>query len=224
MVIASSEWDPVWRRQECWSIVSNAPSEGEIRLARVSMGACRVTRAEKGLGTWAIDPERTPILAVQIPSHQVPAITGVHQPMWLNQTGAGRSGAIVVDEPNSVVVPAVGGENRQALSVDGWRTCLEGKHEPVHGRYPAAQTGGQHLFQFQQSSDRWLFEPGDTTPGRGSQSQRNGDRFVIVEEQRRQDCARPKLIAAGHSRAGVDRITQTTQAVHVPPQGSRVHF
>src|SRR5215469_9142425 len=55
MVIASSEWDPVWRRQECWSIVSNAPSEGEIRLARVSMGACRVTRAEKGLGTWAID-------------------------------------------------------------------------------------------------------------------------------------------------------------------------
>ena len=55
--MASREWEPVWSVQEFASTASRAPSEGEMRFAKDSMEACNVTRAEYGLGTWAMDLE-----------------------------------------------------------------------------------------------------------------------------------------------------------------------
>src|SRR5579864_1324598 len=53
-----------------------------------------------------IDAEGAPIVAGEIPSGQIPAITGVYQSMRLNRARAGRSGAVVVSEAHSVVVAA----------------------------------------------------------------------------------------------------------------------
>ena len=52
--------------------------------------------------------------------------------------------------------------------------------------------------------------------------ERDGHRFVIVEQQRRQSCARAELVATGGSRGRVHRISQAAQAVDVTAQSSGV--
>ena len=49
-------------------------------------------------------------------------------------------------------------------------------------------------------------------------------RFVVIEKQRRQRCACPKLVAARGARSRIDRIAQTAQPIDIAPQSARGHF
>jgi len=77
-----------------------------------------------------------------------------------------------------------------------------------------AQPGWQDLLELGQRPDRRLLDPGHT-PGRGrAQPDGDGDRLVVVEQQRRQRGSSAQPVA-GHSWHGIDRIAEVAELVDV---------
>jgi hypothetical protein len=76
------------------------------------------------------------------------------------------------------------------------------------------------LLQLEKSAHGGLFHAADAALGRGSQSECNGDRLLIVQQQRRQCRARAQLIPALHSGGGMNGISKTAQAIHITAERS----
>ena len=64
--------------------------------------------------------KRPPIFATEIPGNQVPAISGMHQPVRLYDARAWRPGAIVIVEPNAFMIAAGASDRREPFGVDCW--------------------------------------------------------------------------------------------------------
>ena len=84
-----------------------------------------------------------------------------------------------------------------------------------------AQPRWQNLLQFQKRAHRGFLDSGDAATGGSSQPERDRDGFLVIEQQRRQHCARAQLVASSGSRGGVHRISQAAQAVDVAAEGTR---
>ena len=63
--------------------------------------------------------------------------------------------------------------------------------------------------------------PADRARGRRTQADRDRDRLLVLEQQRRQRAAGPQLVAAGDAADGVDRVAELAQPVDVAAQGAR---
>jgi hypothetical protein len=83
------------------------------------------------------------------------------------------------------------------------------------------QPGRQHGLQLGQRSQRGLLDAGHAAARRGAHPDRDGDRLVVVEQQRRQPGARAEAVA-GHAARGVDRVAERAQLVDVPADGAHV--
>src|SRR5246127_1633630 len=62
----------------------------------------------------AIDTEGAPVFPSHVPRHQVPAITRMHQLVWLADPRAGAAGPVVVAESNLFTIAAGTGNRGQA--------------------------------------------------------------------------------------------------------------
>ena len=72
-----------------------------------------------------------------------------------------------------------------------------------------------------QRPHRRLLDAGDRPLRRGAQTDRQGDGFVVVEDERRQRGAGGQLIAAVDAAPRVDRVAELAEPVDVAAQGAR---
>ncbi|GGX11001.1 hypothetical protein GCM10010383_46450 [Streptomyces lomondensis] len=122
-------------------------------------------------------------------------------------------------------VPAQVGEFGEHGRVDrgGHRAAEHGHGDGVEGAHAAAQPVGQHLFQLGEGPYGGLADALDALSGGRAQPDRHGHGLVVVQQQRRQLGARAQLVAAARAGAGVDRVAELAQPVHVPAQGAGAH-
>ena len=76
------------------------------------------------------------------------------------------------------------------------------------------------MFQLEKRAHGGLFHAADAALSRGSQSECNRDRLIVVQQQGRQGRARAQLISALHAGGGMDWISKAAQAIHIPAQRS----
>ncbi|GHF15294.1 hypothetical protein GCM10018772_45440 [Streptomyces fumanus] len=120
-------------------------------------------------------------------------------------------------------VPAQVGQFGQDGGVDGGGArAAQHRHGELGERAdPAAQLVRQHLLQLGQRPHRALADALDALSGGGAQAHGDGDGLVVVQQQRREFGARAEPVAAAGAGAGVHRVAQFAQLVHVPADGAR---
>ncbi|GAA2508636.1 hypothetical protein GCM10010276_62680 [Streptomyces longisporus] len=143
--------------------------------------------------------------------------------MGFDAPAARSTPVVAVLEAQAFAVPAEVGQFGQdgRINRGGLRAAQHRHGERVEGAHPAAQPAGQHLLQLGEGPYGGLSDALDALPGGRAQPDGDGDRLVVVQEQRRQLGARAQLVATAGAGAGVDGITQLAQAVHVPAHGAR---
>ena len=125
-----------------------------------------------------------------------------------------------IGEAQAHLVAARAGDRAQRLRVGRRPPASERDGVGLQGADPAPQPRRQHLLELGQSAQRGLLDAGHAAAGRGAQADRHGDRLVVVEQQRRQVCARPEPVAAGRAGRGVDGIAEPAQAIDVVAHGA----
>ena len=121
-----------------------------------------------------------------------------------------------VGEPHPLVVARRGRQHGQALRVDrrpaGPAQGGGGRSERLDA---TAQVRRQHLLELHERAHRRLLDAGDGPAGRRPQPDRDGDRLVVVEQQRRHRRAGRQPVAARRPGHRLDRIAQLAQALDV---------
>jgi hypothetical protein len=80
-----------------------------------------------------------------------------------------------------------GGNGREHVGTDGGSGAVSGRHRhhrAVQGGDPVAQPRRKHLLHFGQRAQRRFLDPGDAASRVGLQTQRDGYRLVVIEQQR----------------------------------------
>ena len=163
---------------------------------RTPVAAGRLTRSSA---------ERAPVLAAAIPGDEVPAPPEVDQRVRLDV--AARLGAVAaaVREPHALGVAARRGDRRQVLRIDGRAADRRGDRRRPERGDAAAEVRRQHLLELDQRADGGLLDAGHRRPRRGAQPDRDGDRLLLVEQQRRHGGAGAQPVAAGRARSPTRR-------------------
>ena len=172
----------------------------------------------------AVDAERAPVVSGAVPAHEVPAASAVHQRVRFDVAAAGGPVARLVREAHALVVAARGGEHGQALRVDGRSRRGErggGRAERLHA---PPQVPGQHLLELHQRAHGGLLDPGHRRPRRRPQADRDRDRLVVVEQQRRHRRPGGQPVAAGRAGERLDRIAEPAQPLDVAPDRAARHL
>ena len=173
----------------------------------------------------AVESEAAPVVPPQVVGHEIPAATQRHESrrfhLPLGALAAGRG----VREPQSLGVAARLRHRRQRAGVDGRATARPDRHRRCDGHRaqrldPSPQPRRHDLRDLRQSPDRRFREPLDRRLGRCLQAERERDRFVVVQDQRRQGRARGELVAAVDPALRLNGISQLAQPLDVPPQGA----
>ena len=92
-----------------------------------------------------VNPGTFASLCGPVPCHEIPAIAGMDDAVRLNHARAGRAGAVVIVEPNSFMIAAGAGDQRQALR--------------IHGRTLTATSGTMNACR---AATRWRNRGGNT--------------------------------------------------------------
>jgi hypothetical protein len=103
------------------------------------------------------------------------------------------------------------------LGIDG-RACdrHRDRRRPERGD-PPSQMRRQNLLELDEGADGGLLDAGHRCPGGGPQPDRDGDRLVLVEQQRRHRRAGAQPVAAGRPGQRLDRVAERAQALDVAP-------
>ena len=158
-------------------VVQRVPA-GQVTLAEPDPGALR-------LGD-PVEPEGAPVVAVEVVGDEVPPMVEGHESLWLDVPPGQVAAAGGVPEPQAFVVAAGLRDLRQGAGVDHGtaRRASDGlAAERVH---PAPQLGRHDRHDLGQRLDRALLEPGHRATGRSTEPDRDRDRLVVVQQERRQ--------------------------------------
>ena len=112
-----------------------------------------------------------------------------------------RPVAAAVVEPQALGVAAGGGDRRQVLRIDGRARDRRGDRRRPERGDAAAQVRRQHLLELDQRADGRLLDPGHRCARGGAQPDRDRDRLLLVEQQRRHRGAGAQPVAAGRARS-----------------------
>ena len=168
-----------------------------------------------------VDAEAAPVLAVAVVADEVPPATERDQPVRLDvplglapprarcrRSARGSSSrqpcASVVSVAASTVGPRIGA---------GIGLRLQRVHPAAQPRRHQRQHLGERL-------DRGLLHALHRAGRRRTQADRDRDRLLVLEQQRRQRPARAQLVAAGDPADGVDLVAELAQPVDVAAQGA----
>ena len=124
--------------------------------------------------------------------------------------------AAAVGEAQALAVAAGAGDRGERLGVDrrparGGRSTVAGCSALTRRR----RCDGQDLLELDERAHRGLLDPGHRRAGGGPQADRDRDRLVVVEQQRRHRRAGVQPVAAGRTGDRVDRIAELAQALDV---------
>ena len=165
-----------------------------------------------------VDPERPPLRPGHVIGHQVPAVPGADQPVRLDDPAGRAARAVLVVQPQPLPAAAGRGEPGEPGRVDG-RVGAAQRDGGVFQRGRAlAQPGRQHLVELGERAHARLGQARHRVAGRAAQAQDDGDRLVVVEQERRQRPAGPQPVAAGHPGHRVHGVVQVAQPLDVTAQ------
>ena len=164
-----------------------------------------------------IDAEGPPVIATDVPRHEVPTATGRHELVRLDQATRRLAVAPSVPEAHLFVVSA-------RLAEHGQRCCRNGlgggrgAHDldvPAEGSDSSPQSIRQDLVELGHQLQRGLLDPVDRRHGCTLQADDQCDRLVVVEQQRRNMGTHRQSIPAVHPCCSIDRVAQLPEAVDV---------
>ncbi len=190
-----------------------------------SAGGSRGREAAVGRGP-AVDPvdaEGAPVVALDVPCDEVPDAVDVDQPARLDQPSraARRRRCGSGNRSRSLSRAAAAIADSSSWSTAGPRRA-SARGEAVERADAPTQVVGQHLLQLRQRPQGRLLDPGDGA-ARGPQADRDRDRLLVVEQQRRQLGTGAEPVAAGDAAGRVDRVAELAQLVDVAADRARRH-
>lgn len=112
---SSRRWDAFgdslnWRVQGYPSAVKVRPVGQRLRSKGAKISLWRLARLESRrclqLAFDAVDPKSSPILAANVPSHEIPAMASVEEAMRFHAAGAEYAAAVVIIESDSFMITA----------------------------------------------------------------------------------------------------------------------
>ncbi len=175
-----------------------------------------------GRGGDPVEPEGAPVVAVEVEREQVPAPAGGDEPVGLEAALAG-SRLTGIPEGDLLGLPAGTGEQEQGRGVDARAGAVEGHRRLVDRVDLCAQAARQHLVELGERADGGLPQPLDRAAGGEAEADGDGDRLVVVEQQRGQPAAGPELVAARRAVLGVDGVAEVAQSLDVAPHAASRH-
>jgi hypothetical protein len=200
--------------------VREVPNSGPDEIGRVAgrKFAWGETSARAVGIRQTVEAEAPPIVTGEVPGDQIPPATEEDQPMWIDVAHGSFVIASGVRELQTLRIAAGLGDRGEDAGVDARRSVL-----PLgwngHGRQrvdPAAESDGHHLYDLGERPDRRLLDPDDRASlNPGLQSDADGHRLLVVEDQGRKYRTRGELIAAVDSSLRFHRIAQLAQPVDV---------
>jgi hypothetical protein len=141
----------------------------------------------------------------------------------LGAAAAGRPVVVQVVEAEPLVLADGRRDHGQGVGVDGRPLAGHGVGGGPDGVGAVAQPGGQQLAQLGQRAQRGLLDPGHGAPGGGVQADRDRDRLLVVQQQRRQGRAGAQAVAAGRPGGRADLVAQGAQPLDVVADGPGGH-
>ncbi len=161
--------------------------------------------------------EGAPVVALEVEGDEVPAHPPVDESVGLDPSLGGGPGVVGVGEPDHLAVTRGRGDHREQLALDVGGAPPAGDADGVRLQRvdPPAEPLGQHLEQLGQRPERGLLHPVDRSPAGGAQRDRDGDRLVVVEQQRRHRRAGGEAVAADRSAGGEHRVAELAQPLDV---------
>jgi hypothetical protein len=181
----------------------------------------------------AIEAEGPPVVSGQVVSDQVPAAVEGDQAVRLDVTVGSLAAGRGVGEAEAFGVPARQGGAGEDVRVDGRLLAGAfpggGLGHRGHRFGPAAQPGRHDLGDLRECAGRRLRYGTGRGLGRrvdGSlcgqpQSDSQGDRFLVVDDERRQGRARGQLVAAVNARVRRDGVAEVAEPADVTAQRAR---
>ena len=197
-----------------------------IALQITAIGRCprREMRAHLRVAHDAVDAEGAPVAPHAVPGHQVPALAGVHHALRLHAAPRVAALGVFVVELGAQLVAACACQRRQHGGLDHGADAVQRQDGRAQRVHPLAQARGHGLLQLDQGAQRGLFDAAHRTGRGGAQRNRHSQGLVVVQQQRRQRLPGPEGVTARHAAAGMHRVAQLAQAVHIAPHGARVHL
>jgi hypothetical protein len=141
----------------------------------------------------------------------------VSEPVRLDRPPGLAAVVALVVEPQALVVAAHGRECGEHLGVDAGLVpgdldgCLVQRGDPV------PQPRREDLLELGERPDRRLLDPGDGV--RGPQPHRDGDGFLVVEQERRHGGTGAEAVATRDTRCGVHGVAQVAEPFDVVADG-----
>ncbi len=169
----------------------------------------------------AVHPERTPVLALEVPRHQIPAAAGMHQPQRFDQALAGALAAVAILHPQPETVAAGRRNTQQRIHIGGGSPARQGQRDRVERAGTLAQARRQPLVQLGQQPQRRILHAADAGGG-SPQGDRDGHGLVVLQQHRRHGAARPQPVATAQAGRGIDGIAEFPQPFHVAAQRTAV--
>src|SRR5690606_11224845 len=152
---------------------------------------------------------------------QVPAPSGVYQPVGFDAADPGRAVVRLVFEAEPVAVAAGRRDGGERAGVDGGTRARGGHGGAIDGVHPLPKPGREHLLQLHLRSYRRFLDAGDGAAGGGAQAYRDGYGLLVVEQQRWQRGTGAEAVAAAHPWRGVNWVAEAAQLLHVGAHGAR---
>ena len=150
--------------------------------------------------------------------------------MGFDHASAGDAVAPFVVEAEANRVPAGPGDLGQVRRVDGRLLPTPGPAAGqrfgvvLEGAHPVAEPGGQHLLELGQGPHRGLVDAGHGADRRRPEADGDGDRLLVIEEERGELAPGGQLVAAVGAPGGVDGVAELAEAVDVAAQRALGHL
>jgi hypothetical protein len=109
------------------------------------------------------------------------------------------------------------------LRVDGRTADGRRDHRRSKRRHPPAQVCRQDLLELDECSHGGLLDPGHGGAGGRAEADRDGDRLLVAEQQRRHRGSGAEPVAAGGTRQRVHRVAEVAEPLDVSAERSARH-
>jgi hypothetical protein len=170
-----------------------------------------------------IDAEGAPVLAVAVPGDQIPAAAEVDERVRFDFAATVGALPASIGKAKAFGVAARGCDHRQMLRVDGRAADHRRDSRRAQGADATAKVSRQHMFELDQCPHCGLLDPGHGRAGGGTEADRDRDRLVVVEQQRRHRRSGAKPVAAGGTGERLDRVAENAQPLDVSPDRPARH-
>ncbi len=188
---------------------------GEV--ARERFGSER--SAARGAELQPVDPVRRPVAVLRLPGQQIPPPLPGNEVVRLE-----LQRLVAVEATHALVVADRGGQVAEDGGIHlgvlrvGPGVGGPGAARRTKRRHLASQSVGQDVLELGERAGAGVLDSRDA--GGRLQSDRHGDRFVVVQQEWRQLGARPEPVAAAPASHRVDGVAELAQPGHVVADGA----